>query len=224
MRTLKSGLTIGMLVAALAMTGGCGENDNSTNSPNNTPTGNPTPKRTSTPVTGATSTLIAATTTPAPEPTSTPGGQTTAVTVSFPLTATTTLQGLQFAVVYPTVKGSFSGTGDAVVCGTGTCSGGSKDGQPCQSVDPAKPDCPGGTCGGRASGVLTRNDEDNGTLKLSLADPPAIAFPVTIRCVFDENAGQTLSTSDLTTPVTEVTNSGGTPGDPTSLSIGVTIP
>ncbi len=27
--TLKSGLTIGMLVAALALTGGCGDNDNS---------------------------------------------------------------------------------------------------------------------------------------------------------------------------------------------------
>src|SRR5678815_1481073 len=29
--TLKSGLTIGMLVAALALTGGCGDNDNSGN-------------------------------------------------------------------------------------------------------------------------------------------------------------------------------------------------
>ena len=31
MQTLKSGLTIGMLVTALAMTGGCGDNDNSGN-------------------------------------------------------------------------------------------------------------------------------------------------------------------------------------------------
>ena len=51
MRTLKSGLTIGMLVAALAVTSGCGDNDNSGDNGNDNG-GSPIPTRTATPATG----------------------------------------------------------------------------------------------------------------------------------------------------------------------------
>ena len=112
MRTLKSGLTIGMLVAALAMTGGCGDNDNSGNGNDN---GAPRPTRTATPVVGRTATPVAPTATPAPEATSTPTGTTTQ-TVDFDFTAATGLQAFQVRAAYPTASGSFTGSAENVNC------------------------------------------------------------------------------------------------------------
>ncbi|MCC6849463.1 MAG: hypothetical protein IT294_13260, partial [Deltaproteobacteria bacterium] len=111
-RTLKSGLTIGMLVAALAMTGGCGDNDNSDNGNDN---GGPGPVRTATPGPAATPTTITATATPVTQPTQTPG-EVTQQTVDFDFTAANGIQAFQVRVAYPTAKGSFTGAADQVAC------------------------------------------------------------------------------------------------------------
>jgi hypothetical protein len=117
MRTLKSGLTIGMLVAALAMTGGCGDNDNSTNgneNGNDNGGANPTrtatpgaPVRTATPTTGAGN----------PTPTATPIVITQQI-VTFGFTASAGVQGFTVDASYPTAKGNFKGSDDNVDCTT----------------------------------------------------------------------------------------------------------
>ncbi|MEB2285326.1 MAG: hypothetical protein B6D46_12880 [Polyangiaceae bacterium UTPRO1] len=108
--TLKSGLTIGMMVAALALTGGCGDNDN-----NHNDNGHAQPTRTATPKPGVTPTAVAPTVTPATEPTSTPSG-TTEHTVTFDFTAAHGIQAFQVRVAYPKEKGSFAGAADQVEC------------------------------------------------------------------------------------------------------------
>jgi hypothetical protein len=110
--TLKSGLTIGMLVAALAMTGGCGDNDNSGNE-NGNDNGGPVATRTATPGPVVTPTAVATTVT---NPTATPGGGTTTQTVDFDFTAANGIQAFQVRVAYPTAKGSFTGTAENVAC------------------------------------------------------------------------------------------------------------
>jgi hypothetical protein len=119
MRTLKSGLTIGMLVAALAMTAGCGENDNSGNeNGNDNDGGNPTPVRTATPA--AATPTVAPT---SPGPTATPDGTGDENTITFNIAASAAAQGFELAVAYPTAKGGFRGSADGVACST--TSGGS---------------------------------------------------------------------------------------------------
>jgi hypothetical protein len=118
MRTLKSGLTIGMLVAALALTSGCGDNDNSgdngndNNGPNPTRTATPGPQRTATPTTAN----------PNPTPTSTAGNPVTQ-NVSFALSAANGIQAFQIRVAYDTADGSFTGSAENVSCTT-TSTGG----------------------------------------------------------------------------------------------------
>ena len=107
--TLKSGLTIGMLVVALAMFGGCGDNDNSGENDNR---GGPV--RTATPAPQRTSTPAGATATPAPGPTSTPGAATQ--NVSFAFAAANAMQAFQVTATYPTAKGSFTGSAENVSC------------------------------------------------------------------------------------------------------------
>ncbi len=109
--TLKSGLTIGMLVAALAMTGGCGDNDNSDNGNDN---GGPV--RTATPAPGRTSTPVGPTATPAPQVTATPTGGTTTQNVGFNFTAANGIQAFQVRAAYPTANGSFTGAAENVNC------------------------------------------------------------------------------------------------------------
>lgn len=116
--TLKSGLTIGMLVAALAFTGGCGDNDNSDNGNDN---GGPVPTRTATPGPVATPTAVAPTATGA-NPTTTPTpGEVVQQDVELNFTANNPMQAFQVRVEYPASKGSFNGEADQVNC---TVSGG----------------------------------------------------------------------------------------------------
>ena len=174
MHTIKSGLTIGMLVTALAMTGGCGENDNSGNGNDNGSGGNPTPRRTSTPVAGKTSTPINATATPAPGPTSTPGGVTTTATVDFDLTATAGVQGFKFDVGYPAAKGNFQGSKENVVCTTAS------------------------------TGTFVPNDNDTGILKVVLGNARDLTFPINISCKFDQTSTLAASDLTITiTEVTQ---------------------
>jgi hypothetical protein len=151
MRTIKAGLTVGMLVAGLALASGCGDNDNSDNGNDNGGV-NPTPIRTSTPGAAPTSTPGNAT----PVPTATGGGGTTDQTVTFNLAATEAVEGFKITVTYPTAKGGFAGSADAVEC---TTSG---------------------------DGIFVPNDNDNGTLQLVAAKVPGtLTFPQTITCTFE---------------------------------------
>lgn len=147
MRTIKAGFTVGMLVAALALTSGCGDNDNSDNGNDNA-----APIRTATPNAGPTATPN----NPTPVPTATAGGGTTDQTVTFALAATEAVEGFKITVTYPTAKGSFAGSADAVEC---TTSG---------------------------DGIFVPNDADNGTLQLVAAKVPGtLTFPQTITCTFE---------------------------------------
>lgn len=151
MRTIKAGLTVGMLVAALAVTSGCGDNDNSDNG-NDNGGANPTPIRTSTPGVNPTATAG----NPTPNPTATTGGGVTDQTVTFTLAATEAVEGFKITVTYPTAKGSFAGSADAVEC---TTSG---------------------------DGIFVPNDNDNGSLQLVAAKVPGtLTFPQTITCTFE---------------------------------------
>jgi hypothetical protein len=184
--TLKSGLTIGMLVAALAMTGGCGDNDNSGNGNDN---GGPV--RTATPVANRTSTPVAPTATPAPGPTETPTGGTTKQNVTFNFTAANGIQAFQVRAAYQTAKGNFTGTAENVEC---TITGG--------------------------GGIFTKNDNDTGTLTLSVANTANLTFPVDIVCGFD--ATGSLAASDITVTVQEVTHNNG-PGNAADLTVAVSV-
>jgi hypothetical protein len=116
MRTFKSGLTIGMLVAAMAMSAGCGDNDNGHGDNGNDNGGvvrTATPARTSTPG-GPTATGAAQTATPGP--TATPGAAT--VNVGFSVASSAGVQGFDLRIAYPTAKGSFTGAGEDVACTT----------------------------------------------------------------------------------------------------------
>ncbi|MEO6028599.1 MAG: hypothetical protein ABIR79_17160 [Candidatus Binatia bacterium] len=110
MRTLKSGLTIGMLVAAMALTSGCGDNDNSGDNGNDN--GNPNPQRTATPAPQRTATPA----NPNPTPTSTAGGNPVAQTVTFGFTSAAAIQAFQVRAAYQTADGNFTGSIDAVAC------------------------------------------------------------------------------------------------------------
>lgn len=118
MRTLKSGLTIGMLVAAMALTSGCGDNDNSDNGNDN----GGGPQRTATPVVQRTATPTAGNPTPAPTAT-TSGGNPVTQNVSFALTAASGIQAFQIRAAYDTADGSFTGSAENVSC-TATGGGG----------------------------------------------------------------------------------------------------
>ena len=113
MRTLKSGLTIGMLVTALAMTGGCGDNDNSGNGNDN---GGVNPTRTATPAAPVRTTTPGVAT---PTPTATPGGPIiTTQTVNFGFTASAGVQGFTVDALYPAADGNFKGSDENVDCTT----------------------------------------------------------------------------------------------------------
>lgn len=178
--TLKSGLTIGMLVAALALTGGCGDNDNSSgedndNNDNSTPvsTRTVTPGPQVTPTTGATATGgVTATATPAPGATQ---------NVTFDFTATEGIQGFQVNVTYPTAKGSFTGSGSGVGC----------------------------TLTGGGGAIFTKNDKDDGNLVLSVAAAENLTFPISIACTFDATATITSSDLALTVEEVTQNNTSG---------------
>jgi len=178
MRTLKSGLTIGMLVAAMTFAAGCGDNDNGhgdNGNDNGGPIRTSTPSRTSTP--GAhTATPGGPTATPAP--TATGGGGTTTQNVGFNVTSTANnVQGFDLRIAYPSAKGSFTGSGEDVAC---TTTGG---------------------------GTFTKNDnETNHQLVLILAGTSNLTFPVSFSCTFD--ATSAIAASDLTVTVREVTQNG----------------
>ncbi len=177
--TLKSGLTIGMLVAALAMTGGCGDNDNSGNE-NGNDNGGPIATRTATPAAPVVTATPGAgpTATTAPNPTAT-GGAPTTQTVDFDFTAANGIQAFQVRVAYPTANGSFTGSAENVNC---TVTGG--------------------------GGIFTKNDNDSaGTLTLSVANTANLTFPVNVECTFD--ATTPIASGDLTVTVQEVTQNNG---------------
>lgn len=112
MRTLKSGLTIGMLVAALAVTSGCGDNDNSGDNGNDN--GGPRATRTATPAPQHTATPTVAN--PNPTPTATAGGNPVTQNVSIDFTAANGIQAFQVRVAYQTADGSFTGSAENVAC------------------------------------------------------------------------------------------------------------
>ncbi len=179
-RTLKSGLTIGMLVAALTLTSGCGDNDNSENDNGGSP--NPT----STPAGGRTATPG----TPAPGATSTPiaSGRRT---VEFRFESVAAIQGFQIQAAYSTATGNFTGSADEVNC---TANGG---------------------------GIFVKNDNDTGTLTLSVANTTALTFPITIGCAYD--ATTPITGNDFTVTVQEVTENNA-PGNVADLTVGVRVP
>jgi len=188
--TLKSSLTIGMLVAALALTGGCGDNDNSgnfnDNGNDNGNDNNPIATRTATP--GPVVTPTTAGPTASTAPTATPGGGTTTQTVGFNFTAANGIQAFQVRIAYPTAKGSFTGSAENVEC---TITGG--------------------------GGIFTKNDNDSaGTLTLSVANTANLTFPVDVSCPFD--ATSAITTSDLTITVQEVTQN-NSPGNVADLTV-----
>ena len=184
MRTLKSGLTIGMLVAALALTGGCGDNDNSDNDNGGSP--NPT----STPAAGRTATPGARTATPAPGATTTPIASGTR-TIEFRCESSAALQAFQIQAAYSTATGNFTGSADEVAC---TSNGG---------------------------GIFVKNDNDIGTLTLSVANTTALTFPITIGCTYDATAP--ITGNDFTVTVQEVTENNA-PGNVADLTVGVRVP
>lgn len=142
-----------------------------------TATPTPTPTATATPGGGgatATATATAtpggggATETPTPGvPTPSPTATATSVTVQIDLSTglLATLVGID--VTYPTGKGGFAGSGNAVSCNTG------------------------------ALGIFTPNDDDAGLLDLDLSLGLGLSFPLSITCTFDLLPGETLIAADL---------------------------
>jgi hypothetical protein len=191
--TLKSGLTMGMLVTALALTGGCGDNDNSGNGNDNGNT--PVVTRTATPapvIPTATPQAPVATVTAVAEPTVTPTPTgTTTQQVSFDFTANEALQGFQVNVTYPIANGSFQGSGAGVTCSL--------------------------TGGGNA--LFTKNDKDDGNLVLSVAGAENLTFPVNISCTFE---GSEVMGSDIALTVTEVTQNNAS-GNKDALGFTITV-
>jgi hypothetical protein len=108
--------------------------------------------------------------------------------VNFFVSASAPVQAFQLRVFYSTADGSFDGGAENVDC---TSSGG---------------------------GIFTKNDNDTGTLTLSVADTTNLALPLQIRCGF--NALGEFSEDDLTVTVQEVTQN-NLPGDPSVLSVDV---
>ena len=101
-----------MAVALMMVTAGCGDNVNDNNSNDNTVrptrTQTPTVNRTATPGAGPTAT-------PGTVATSTPTNG-TPQTVTFTASSSAQIQGFDLRVTYPTAKGSFRGSADAVDC------------------------------------------------------------------------------------------------------------
>jgi hypothetical protein len=77
---------------------------------------------------------------------------------------TVPLQGFQFRVGYPSEKGDFAGSADAVDCTTS------------------------------APVIFAKNDRDDGTLALAIVNVSAIGFPLHIDCTFEQVAGALLAT------------------------------
>jgi hypothetical protein len=104
---LGSSLQVAALAAVLALSAGCGDNDNEVINIGVTPTVTPGggPTRTATP--GAAN----------PTPTVTPGGGGGATrVVTLTAESSAPLQGFTIRVEYPTAKGSFAGSADSVEC------------------------------------------------------------------------------------------------------------
>ncbi len=181
--TLKSGLTIGMLVAALALTGGCGDNDNSGNE-NGNDNGGGGPVRTSTPKPGVTPTTVQPTATTGPNPTQTASGTTTQ-NVGFNFTATAGIQAFQVRVAYPTAKGSFTGSAENVAC---TVTGG------------------GGI-------FTKNDNDSAGTLTLSVANTSNLTFPVDVACTFDATTAITTADLTITVQEVTENNAPGNVAD-----------
>jgi hypothetical protein len=110
--------------------------------------------------------------------------------VTFAVGASAAVQAFQLRVSYPMGKGSFDGSFENVGC---TSSGG---------------------------GIFTKNDNDAGTLILSVADTSNLALPLDIKCQF--NASSAVTTGDFGVQVQEVTQNNG-PGDPSVISVNVAV-
>jgi hypothetical protein len=107
---IVAAMAVALMVAAV----GCGDNVNDNNSNDNG--GGPRPTRTQTPTVNRTATPGAvATATPGTVATSTPNGTTTQH-VTFTANSSAQIQGFDLRVTYPTAKGSFHGSADAVDC------------------------------------------------------------------------------------------------------------
>lgn len=100
------------------------------------------------------------------------------------------VQAFLLRVRYPTSKGSFQGSGEDVACTT------------------------------EARGIFTRNDDDQGSLMLSVADATELAFPIDITCLF--GAEQGIAMEDLDVVVQEVVSNNGS-ADPSFVTVDVAV-
>lgn len=209
------------VVIALGVGAGCGSGGGGS-SDGEAPCCDPTPTATPahTPATVATQTIAGATppghtpaaptptaldatpttdgaTPPNPTPSATPAGSATSATVVLHVSASAVVLGFQFSAIYPTAKGSFSGSAASVHCTT-----------------PSRE-------------LFTKNGKNDGTLILSLAWPTAVALPATITCTFDVAAGQQLLATDVAIGDKEVTvltnDQKGAVGDPSTLVVDVDV-
>jgi hypothetical protein len=195
-----------VLAASIALSSGCGSGggggDNEPDPlPSSTPTataartatGAATPARTGTPTDGLTP--PAATITPSIATPVPTATASGAIGTNARLTVTSrqALFGFQLTVTYPVAKGSFSGSANHVQCST-----------------PSRE-------------LFVKNDHDDGTLELLLANAFPLAFPVIIDCTFDAGGGPGVSASELAITGKEVTDETGAVGDPATLTIAVEV-
>lgn len=179
-------------IIAIAFGAGCGDGSNNNNNDNGgvEPTRTATPARTATPNVGATATPTVVAT---PAPTAT-AGQAESKTVTFTTNASVANQGFKLTVTYPTAKGSFHGSADAVQCST------------------------------NASGAqFIPNDQDNGTMLLAFAGAVNIPTSIVTTCTFDQEAGQTLVVGDLTATVSQVVVNNTPNGDPSTVAVTIAV-
>jgi hypothetical protein len=118
-------------------------------------------------------------------------------TVVFHAVARTAVYGVALVVLYPRTVGDFVGSGEAVDCTAG-----------------------GGT-------PLTKNDRDDGTMRLLLASASPLSLPFDISCRFAVAAGASIGPGDFGVQVAELTTVDGAgkvvSGDPGLLSVSVAV-
>lgn len=208
----RSTTAVMVLLAALVLVSACGGggggNDNEpelpppTATPQRTATGAQTPAPGATPTPQGGVTNVPTKTGTTPEPTETPGATPAATATPpgtlgtkarFTITAAEPLFGFQLAITYPIAKGSFAGSGRLVQCST-----------------PSRE-------------IFVKNDHDDGTLELLLANAFSLAFPVIIDCTFDAGGGAGVSASELVVTGKEVTDEMGLVGDPSTLTVAIDV-
>jgi hypothetical protein len=117
--------------------------------------------------------------------------------VVFTISGTPGVQAFRLSARYPRAKGDFAGGSDQAAC-----------------------ELAGGT-----ATVFVANDKNDGTLVLAAGTAPALAFPLEVRCTFNQVEGtlSKLKKGDITVAVDEVTV-GGAPANVSALKVRVVLP